>query len=133
MASGPVAKEASVDEAGGQEVEQLAQSPAEGLGLGGRLVKCFAPEKVIQYSCGEAFSYGSLARGEGHWDSDADILVVMSIEGRHLAKIREMRRLCPVRFPLDLLERRPEEVEVRSRGGEPVVREALDHGEVLHG
>jgi hypothetical protein len=48
-------------------------------------------------------------------------------------EIREMRRLCPVRFPLDLLVRRPEEVEERYRGGDPVVREALDHGEVLHG
>ncbi|NDG75048.1 MAG: nucleotidyltransferase domain-containing protein [Synechococcaceae bacterium WB8_1B_136] len=90
-----------------------------------RLVERYAPEKVILF--------GSLARGEGRWDSDADILVVMPFEGRHLAKIREMRRLCPVRFPLDLLVRRPEEMDVRYRGGDPVVREALDHGEVLHG
>ncbi|MBM5816751.1 MAG: nucleotidyltransferase domain-containing protein [Cyanobacteria bacterium K_Offshore_surface_m2_239] len=74
-----------------------------------RLVECYAPEKVILF--------GSLARGEGSWDSDADILVVMPFEGRHLAKIRDMRRLCPVRFPLDLLVRRPEEIEVRYRGG----------------
>jgi predicted nucleotidyltransferase len=90
-----------------------------------RLVECYAPEKVILF--------GSLASGEARWDSNADILVVMSIEGRHLAKIREIRRLCPVRFPLDLLVRRPEEVEVRYRGGDPVVREALDHGVVLPG
>ena len=90
-----------------------------------RLVECYAPEKVILF--------GSVARGEGRWDSDADILVVMPFEGRHLAKIQEMRRLCPVRFPLDLLVRRPEEVEVRYLGGDPVVREALDRGEVLHG
>jgi len=88
-------------------------------------VDCYAPEKVILF--------GSLARGEGRWDSDANILVVMPFEGRHLAKIREMRRLCPVRFPLDLLVRRPEEIEVRHRWGDPVVREALDHDEVLHG
>lgn len=90
-----------------------------------RLVECYSPEKVILF--------GSLARGEGRWDSDVDILVVMPFEGRHLAKIREMRRLCPVRFPLDLLVRRPEEIAVRYRGSDPVVREALDHGEVLHG
>ena len=90
-----------------------------------RLVERYAPEKVILF--------GSLARGQGRWDSDADILVVMPFEGRHLAKIREMRRLCPVRFPLDLLVRRPEEIDVRYRGGDPVVREALDHGELLHG
>ncbi|MFN9643930.1 MAG: nucleotidyltransferase domain-containing protein [Cyanobacteriota bacterium] len=47
-----------------------------------RLVECYAPEKVILYSCGEAFGYGSLARGEGRWDSDADILVVMSGRAR---------------------------------------------------
>jgi hypothetical protein len=40
----------------------------------------------------------------------------MPFEGRHLAKIREMRLLCSVRFPLDLLVRRPEEIEVRYRG-----------------
>lgn len=90
-----------------------------------RLVERYAPEKVILF--------GSLARGEGRRDSDADILVVMPFEGRHLAKIREIRRLCPVRFPLDLLVRRPEEIEIRYRGGDPIVREALDHGEVLHG
>jgi len=73
-----------------------------------QLVECYAPEKVILF--------GSLARGAGRWDSDADILVVMPFEGRHLAKIREMRRLCPVRFPLDLLVRRTEEVEVRLSG-----------------
>lgn len=44
----------------------------------------------------------------------------------------ERRRLCPVRFPLDLLVRRPEEVEIRYLGGDPVVREALDRGEMLH-
>jgi hypothetical protein len=44
----------------------------------------------------------------------------------------ERRRLCPVRFPLDLLVRRPEEVEIRYPGGDPVVREALDRGEMLH-
>lgn len=88
-------------------------------------MECYAPEKVILF--------GSLARGDGCWDSDADVLVMMPLEGRHLAKIRAIRRLCPVRFPLDLLIRRPEEMEIRYRGGDPVVREASDHGEVLHG
>ena len=82
-----------------------------------QLVEHYAPERVILYSYGEAFGYGYLARGEARWDSDADILVVMPFEGRYLAKIRGMRRLCPVRFPLDLLVRRPEAVQVRYRGG----------------
>lgn len=90
-----------------------------------RLVERYAPEKVILF--------GSLARQQGRWDSDADILVVMPFEGRHLAKIREIRRTCEAGFPLDLLVRRPEEIEERYRGGDPIVRHALDDGEVLHG
>ncbi|WP_396122616.1 nucleotidyltransferase domain-containing protein [Cyanobium sp. CH-040] len=61
-------------------------------------MECYAPEKVILF--------GSLSRGDGRWDSDADILAVMPFEGRHLAKIREMRRRCQAYFPLDLLVRR---------------------------
>lgn len=90
-----------------------------------RLVEAFAPERVILF--------GSMARGDARWDSDADILVVMPFEGRHLAKIREIRRICQVQFPLDLLVRRPKEMAMRYRGGDPVVREAIDHGEVLYG
>lgn len=98
-----------------------------------RVVEQFAPEKVILYSCGEACGYGSLARGEARWDSDADILVVMPFEGRPLAKICEIRQACQADFPLDLLVRRPEDIEIRYQGGDPVIREALDHGEVLYG
>lgn len=90
-----------------------------------RLVEQFAPEKVILF--------GSLARGGARWDSDADILVVMPYQGRPLAKIREIRKSCRPSFPLDLLIWRPEDIEPRYRWGDPIIREALDHGEVLHG
>ena len=39
-----------------------------------QLVERFAPEQIILF--------GSQARGEGRWDSDADILVVMPFKGR---------------------------------------------------
>ena len=90
-----------------------------------QLVERFAPEQIILF--------GSRARGEGRWDSDADILVVMPFQGRHLAQIRAMRKACPASFPLDLLVRRPDEVAERYLGGDPIIREALDHGMVLHG
>ncbi len=44
---------------------------------------------------------------------------VMPFRGRHLA--------------LDLLVRRPDEMADRYLGGDPIIREALDHGRVLHG
>ena len=44
-----------------------------------QLVERFAPEQIILF--------GSQARGDGRWDSDADILVVMPFQGRHFPSI----------------------------------------------
>lgn len=90
-----------------------------------RLVEKYAPEKVILF--------GSQARGDARLDSDADILVVMPYEGRPFAKTREIRRACKPDFRVDLVLWRPEDLEARYRWGDPVIREALDHGEVLYG
>ena len=90
-----------------------------------RLVERFAPETIILF--------GSMARGEARWDSDADILVVMPYEGRAFAKTREIRRACKPDFRVDLLLWRPEDIEARYRWGDPIIRETLDHGEVLYG
>jgi predicted nucleotidyltransferase len=64
-----------------------------------RLVQRFAPEQVILF--------GSMARGEARWDSDADLLVVMPFEGRSLDTVKAMRSACEPEFPLDLHLRRP--------------------------
>ena len=90
-----------------------------------RLVAQYAPEKVILF--------GSLARGEGRWDSDADLMVIMPFCGDHLAQIRQIRKTCRAGFPLDLLLWRPEEAAERYLQGDPFLREALDRGEILHG
>jgi len=90
-----------------------------------RLVKHFAPEQVILF--------GSQARGEARWDSDADILVVMPFEGQPQDTVKGMRNTCEPAFPLDLHLRRPEEIAPRYRWGDPFIREALNHGVMLHG
>jgi uncharacterized protein len=89
------------------------------------LVEQFEPKKVILF--------GSQARGNARQDSDADILVVMPFEGRPFPKSREIRRACKPGFRVDLLIRSPEDIEPRYRWGDPIIREALDYGEVLHG
>lgn len=90
-----------------------------------RLVERFAPEQVILF--------GSQARGEARWDSDADILVVVPFEGRRLDTVKAMLSSCVPAFPLHLHLRRPEEIAPRYRWGDPFIREALDHGQLLHG
>jgi predicted nucleotidyltransferase len=90
-----------------------------------RVVEQFAPEKVILF--------GSLARGEARWDSDADILVVMTFEGSSFERRLEMLEAGNPTFPVDLLLCRPEAAQQRYSWGDPFIREAFDHGEMLHG
>jgi len=90
-----------------------------------RLVEHFAPEQVILF--------GSQARGEARWDSDADLLVVMPFEGKPWDTVAALLAAGAADFPLDLHLRRPEEIGPRYRWGDPYIREALDHGELLHG
>lgn len=44
---------------------------------------------------------------------------------------RILNRVNP-RFPVDLLAPRPDDTARRYREGDPLIREALDHGQVLH-
>jgi predicted nucleotidyltransferase len=90
-----------------------------------RLVEHFAPEQIILF--------GSMARGEARWDSDADILVVMPFEGTSFERRLEMLEVGNPSFPVDLLLCRPEAAQQRYRWGDPFICEAFDHGEVLHG
>lgn len=90
-----------------------------------RLVQLFAPEQVILF--------GSQARGNARWDSDADILVVMVFEGTSSRMVQAMLKACEPDFPLDLHLRQPDDILPRYRWGDPYIREALDHGEWLHG
>jgi HEPN domain len=71
--------------------------------------------------------------GEARWDSDADVLVVMPFEGQPQDTVKGMRNTCEPAFPLDLHLRRPEEIAPRYRWGDPFIREALNHGVMLHG
>lgn len=90
-----------------------------------RLVEHFAPEQIILF--------GSQARGDALWDSDADILVVMPFEGTSFERRLEMLEVGQPSFPVDLLLCRPEAAKQRYSWGDPFIREAFDHGKVLHG
>ena len=90
-----------------------------------RLVEAFAPQMVILF--------GSQARGEARWDSDADLLVVMPYEGQPRDTVRALLSAGAADFPLDLHLRRLQEIAPRYRWGDPYIREAIDHGELLHG
>jgi hypothetical protein len=60
-------------------------------------------------------------------------LVVMPFEGKPRETVEALLAAGAADFPLDLHLRRPEEIPPRNSWGDPYLREALDHGELLHG
>jgi len=89
-----------------------------------RIAREFHPERVVLF--------GSHARGTAGPDSDVDLLVVLPFRGTAFRKSLEILRRADVRFPVDLLARRPGDVRRRYREGDPLIRDALDEGKVLY-
>ena len=92
--------------------------------LTARIAREFRPHRIILF--------GSYANGSPGPDSDVDLLVVLPFEGRNLHKSLEILNRVDPRFAVDLLARRPEDVARRYTEGDPLIRDALDHGEVLY-
>jgi predicted nucleotidyltransferase len=90
----------------------------------GRLVRKFDPERVILF--------GSRAWGTPTRDSDVDLLAVMEFEGRPVDMAVRIGAECDDRFPMDLIVRRPAEVQRRIAMGDPFFRQILRDGLVLH-
>jgi predicted nucleotidyltransferase len=89
-----------------------------------QIVFHFNPEKIILF--------GSYAQGQPDAGSDVDLLVLMEFEGPPQDQAYQIRRALPRRFPVDLLVRRPQEVERRIQMGDFFLQEVLEKGRVLH-
>lgn len=93
--------------------------------IGQRIAREFHPQRVILF--------GSHARGTAGADSDVDLLVIAAFEGTGFRQSLKILDRLDSRLPLDLIAYRPEDVQRRYTEGDPLIREALDHGKVLYG
>jgi predicted nucleotidyltransferase len=89
-----------------------------------KIVKGFNPLKVLLF--------GTYATGVPTVHSDVDILVILPFEGRAFLKSLEILNTTNPEFPIDLLARRPEDIDRRYRERDPLIREAIDNGRVLY-
>jgi len=89
-----------------------------------RIAREFHPERVILF--------GSRAAGRARDGSDVDLLVILRFAGRGFSKSLEILNRVAPEFPVDLLARHPEDTARRYAEGDPLIREALDHGKVLY-
>jgi predicted nucleotidyltransferase len=92
--------------------------------LADRIAREFQPEKIILF--------GSYARGNPTPDSDVDLLVIMPFEGKSFWKSLEIENRINAFFSLDLLIRRPDDTARRFAQGDPLIRDALEHGRSLY-
>ncbi len=89
-----------------------------------RIAEEFSPDRIILF--------GSHAYGAPGPDSDVDILVVLPFEGKNFRmSMNILSRVSPP-FMVDLIARRPDDTLMRYKYGDPLIREALDHGRVLY-
>ena len=90
-----------------------------------RIVQTLRPEKIILF--------GSYAYGDPSPDSDIDLLVIMKTDlpprQRYLSVSRLLR---PRPFPVDILVKTPDEVQVALAKGDVLIREILSQGAVLY-
>ena len=88
------------------------------------VVNRFNPERVILF--------GSHASGNTTPDSDVDLLVVMDFKNRPHQQAFEIRRAIKRSFPLDILVRRPADINRRLRLGDFFIKEIMQEGKVLY-
>jgi len=91
-----------------------------------QIIEKYEPEKIILF--------GSAARGESGYDSDADFLIIKKETPFYGAdRIRELSRIVNRNIPVDFLVYRPEEFEKRVEMGDPFLKAIIKEGKVLYG
>ena len=92
--------------------------------VGKQIGQEFHPQRVLLF--------GSYADGTATEDSDVDLLVIMSFEGKSVDKSVEVRLKISVPFPMDLLVRTPQSVRRRVAMGDSFMQDILHSGKVLY-
>jgi predicted nucleotidyltransferase len=92
--------------------------------FGRRIGEEFGAEKVVLF--------GSYAQGTATVDSDVDLLVIGSFEGRGVDKSVEIRMKLRPSFPVDIIVRTPEKLRQRLEMGDDFIRQILQEGKVLY-
>jgi uncharacterized protein len=90
-----------------------------------RIAARFRPDRIILF--------GSHARGQAGPDSDADLLVIMSVQGsKRQQAVQIDLALEGIPIPVDLIVVTPEEVEKYRDTTGTIIREAVREGKILY-
>ena len=91
--------------------------------LSERIARAFEPDRIILF--------GSYAYGSPTEDSDVDLLVVVSHEGKSARKAASILSQLRPAFPVDILVRSADQVQKRISMNDFFMREIVEKGKVL--
>ena len=103
-------------------VNQTTQSEIEK--FVNKVAQRFKPQQIILF--------GSHAVKQASSASDVDLLVIMEFEGRPQLQALNIRRQIKREFPLDLIVRRPSDVEYRLEEGDFFLKDIIENGKILY-
>jgi predicted nucleotidyltransferase len=106
----------------GIEMERISQ----------RTISSFARQVARRFNPQKIILFGSYAYGKPNADSDVDMLVIMPFKGKGAQKATEILLATDPRFPIDLLVRTPEQIQMRIKLGDFFIREITRKGKVLY-
>src|SRR5207249_2698708 len=95
-------------------------------------IKKFAEEIAKRYSPEKIILFGSYARGDAGKYSDVDLLVVMNYGGSAAQLRANIRGSIPFHHSLDLLVRKPSDIEWRLAENDFFLKEIMNTGIVLY-
>jgi uncharacterized protein len=96
-----------------------------------RVIRCFARQVAERFQPDKIILFGSYAYGTPHADSDVDILVVMPCRNQLDQAAKISFDLAPP-FPLDIIVRKPQNLQWRLDEGESFHTEIVNKGRVLY-
>ena len=95
-------------------------------------IEKFVNEIVQKFDPVRVILFGSYASDQTSPGSDVDLMVVMNFEGRPQLQALKIRKEIQRSFPLDLIVRKPSEIDQRLEEGDFFLKEVLRDGKVLY-
>ena len=96
-----------------------------------RLIRRFARQVAERFHPDKIILFGSYAYGTPHQDSDVDILVVMPCRNQLDQAVKISLAIDPP-FPLDIIVRKPANLQGRLAEGESFHTEIVNKGRILY-
>jgi predicted nucleotidyltransferase len=95
-------------------------------------IEKFVNEIVHKFDPLRVVLFGSYASDKTSPDSDVDLLVIMDFKGRSQLQALKIRKEIQRSFPLDLIVRKPSEINQRLAEGDFFLKEVLKDGKILY-